>query len=158
MFSHRFFNSYTIVSILCCIISVIYTIHFSFLSSFVFNKDLFPITLFRVPHVQGIPKLSFPIPFNNVKLLFSFSAKGATSFLHKEYLIQKSLRKNIEPVSRDFTLNVIPIDSENNYVLLIDVAKNWSCPQAGKIHQSTFRFFIRVNTDIVALDILEIAS
>lgn len=67
--------------------------------------------------------------------------------------LNQIIRANIEPTLYDFALKVIPINGENNYLLLVDIAKSWSGPHAVKVNQSTYRFFTRVNTDNVGLDI-----
>ncbi|MCU5584565.1 ATP-binding protein [Bacillus toyonensis] len=63
------------------------------------------------------------------------------------------IRTNIEPALYDFKFNPIPIGQENKYVLCIDISKSWAGPHAVKVGDFTYRFFTRVNTSNVGLDI-----
>ncbi|MDA1876393.1 ATP-binding protein [Bacillus cereus group sp. BY112LC] len=63
------------------------------------------------------------------------------------------IRTNIEPALYDFKFNPIPIGQENKYVLCIDIPKSWAGPHAVKVGDFTYRFFTRVNTSNVGLDI-----
>jgi hypothetical protein len=73
--------------------------------------------------------------------------------------LNQIIRANIEPILYDYALKVIPINGENSYLLLVDIiAKSWSGPHAVKVNQFTYRFFTRVNTDNVGLDIQNIRN
>ncbi|GAB6462150.1 TPA: ATP-binding protein [Bacillus cereus] len=63
------------------------------------------------------------------------------------------IRSNIEPTLYDFKFNPIPTGEENKYVLCIDIPKSWSAPHAVKVGEYTYRFYTRVNTSNVGLNI-----
>ncbi|MBE7123960.1 helix-turn-helix domain-containing protein [Bacillus cereus] len=63
------------------------------------------------------------------------------------------IRTNIEPTLYDFKFNPIPIGEENKYVLCIDIPKSWAGPHAVKVGECTYRFYTRVNTSNVGLNI-----
>ncbi|WP_215559697.1 AlbA family DNA-binding domain-containing protein [Bacillus mycoides] len=66
--------------------------------------------------------------------------------------LNQIIKSNIEPVLHDYEFGYIHLQ-DNYYILGIDIPKSWARPHAVAVKKSTYRFYTRVNTDNIGLDI-----
>lgn len=69
--------------------------------------------------------------------------------------ISSIIQGNTDPALVRYEIEAIKV-SEGSYVIGIDVPKSWNAPHAVKVKKDTYRFYIRVNTENVPMDIPQI--
>lgn len=69
--------------------------------------------------------------------------------------ISNIIQGNTDPVLVGYEIEAIRL-KEGKYVIGIDVPKSWNAPHAVRVKKGTYRFYIRVNTENVPMDVSQI--